>query len=84
MTRDRLSSAWQFAQDSVFMRWLVLPLLALATLAFLMGLVILPAVVVAEVVVYYVLVAGGVMAVGLGAEWVLRRFLESDDERAYY
>ena len=37
------------------MRWLVFPLLALATLAFLMGLVILPAAVVAEIVVYYVL-----------------------------
>ncbi|WP_440989215.1 hypothetical protein [Haloarchaeobius baliensis] len=84
MTRNRLSSAWNFAQDSVFMRWLVLPLLVLATLAFVMGLVILPAAVVAEVVVYYVLVAGGVMVVGLGAEWLLRRHLESDEERAYY
>jgi hypothetical protein len=66
------------------MRWLVLPLTALATLAFLMGLVILPADVVAEVVVYYVLVASAVMLVGLGAEWLLRRLLEPDEERAYY
>ena len=66
------------------MRWLVFPLLALSTLAFLVGLVILPAAVVAEVVVYYVLLAGGVMAVGLGAEWVLRWYLEPDEERAYY
>jgi hypothetical protein len=70
MTGYWLSSAWSFAQDSVLLRWLVLPLLALATLAFLMGLLILPADVVAEVVFYYFLVSTAVMVVGLGAEWL--------------
>ena len=84
MIGSRLSSAWNFAQDSVFMRWLVVPLTMLASLAFVMGLVILPADVVAEVVLYYVLVASGVMVVGLGAEWLLRWSLASDEERAYY
>ncbi|MFC4406245.1 hypothetical protein [Haloarchaeobius iranensis] len=84
MTRAGLSSAWDFAQRSVLMHWLVLPLTALATLTFLLGLVILPAAVVVELVVYYLLVASAVMLVGLGAEWLLRRLLESDEERAYH
>lgn len=84
MTRIGLSSAWAFAQESVFVRWLVAPLLALSTLAFLLGLLILPAAVVAEVVLYYALGSASVMFVGLSAEWLLRRYLESDEERAYY
>ncbi|WP_256297145.1 hypothetical protein [Haloarchaeobius salinus] len=84
MTRNGLSSAWNFARDPVLLRWPVFPLLALATLASLLGLLILPANVVAAVVVYYVAVVAGAMAVGLGAEWLLRLSLDSDEGCAYY
>lgn len=61
----RTESVVDFAQGSVFVRWLVVPLAPLATLLFVVGLVVLPAVVVAAVVLYYLLGSVAVMAVGL-------------------
>ncbi|WP_435359072.1 hypothetical protein [Haloarchaeobius sp. DFWS5] len=86
MKRLSRPRVWVFVRESVIVRWLVAPMLLLGTFALLIGLAAspMPPAQVAEVSIYFVAIGSAVMFVGLSVEYVVKRLLESDDQREYY
>ncbi|MCT9097444.1 hypothetical protein [Haloarchaeobius sp. HME9146] len=86
MELSPLYGGLSFVRESVLVRWVVLPLVVLGAALFPVGLTMsrLSGSQVAEVVLYFMLLSGGVMCVGLFAEYLLKRLLSSDQEREYY